>query len=227
MLSQWGVEFEAVNVESDPGAIQELERLHVLQMPAVTIGERIFRGWDPKALAAFVGADYTQPEPLSFRELNERFVKVLAAAISAIRQVPEIYLLMPSARKKPYSSRLGYHIFRLSLAYCDALKEGASREEWVFQEVPPDITHVPAVVEYGGRVREGLCRRQAKPVAEMARLETSSGYQTIHELLQRTVWHAAQHLRQLYALLSEMGENPVNPLTDEYFKGLPLPREVW
>ena len=47
------------------------------------------------------------------------------------------------------------------------------------------------------------------------------------ELLERTVWHAAQHLRQLYALLELMGLEPSNPLTEADFRGLPLPKEVW
>ena len=56
---------------------------------------------------------------------------------------------------------------------------------------------------------------------------TYCGYQTAHELLERTVWHAAQHLRQLYVFLTWMGEKPINPLTDAEFKGLPLPEKIW
>jgi hypothetical protein len=45
--------------------------------------------------------------------------------------------------------------------------------------------------------------------------------------LERTTWHAAQHLRQLYSMLERMGKNPIDPLHDADFKGLPLPKEVW
>jgi hypothetical protein len=221
------VRFEAVNVESDPEALQELRRLHVLQMPAVTMGDRVFRGWDPKGLAAFVGVDYTQPARLSFQELHQRFVEILAAAVRGVRQVPEIHLLMPLPGRDRTVRDLGYHIFLLSLAYCDAMEQGCFPEEWILQEVPPEITNVSALADYGEEVRERLHRQQAKPGSESARIETSSGYQTTHELLERTVWHAAQHLRQLYALLGRMGETPVDPLTDEDFRGLPLPKEVW
>ena len=221
------MKFESVNVESDPEALQDLKRLHVLQMPAVTMGERVFRGWDPKALAAFVGVDYIQPASLSFQELNQRFAKILSAAVLAMRQVPEIHLLMPLPGRNRTIRDLGYHIFRLSLAYCEAMEQGSFQEEWVLQEMPSDIAHVSALADYGKKVQERLHRWQGKPGAWIAGIQTSGGYQTTHELLERTVWHAAQHLRQLYALLRQMGETPVDPLSDEDFRGLPLPKEVW
>ena len=45
-------------------------------------------------------------------------------------------------------------------------------------------------------------------------VETYYGRQTAGELLERTVWHAAQHLRQLYALLGRMGLSPDGPLAE-------------
>ena len=45
--------------------------------------------------------------------------------------------------------------------------------------------------------------------------------------MERTVWHAAQHLRQLAALLEAAGATPADRLTDADAAGLPLPREIW
>jgi hypothetical protein len=45
--------------------------------------------------------------------------------------------------------------------------------------------------------------------------------------LERTAWHAAQHLRQLYVFLGWMGIAPDHPLTEEDFEGLPLPNAIW
>jgi hypothetical protein len=56
---------------------------------------------------------------------------------------------------------------------------------------------------------------------------TYYGQQTAHELLERTTWHAAQHLRQLYFFLERMGIAPENPLTEEDYKGLPIPKDIW
>jgi len=51
------------------------------------------------------------------------------------------------------------------------------------------------------------------------------GPQSGHDLLERTTWHAAQHLRQLHVLLGELGLPPREPLPD--FEGLPLPASLW
>lgn len=58
-------------------------------------------------------------------------------------------------------------------------------------------------------------------------VETYYGPKTAHELLERTTWHAAQHLRQLYAFLERMGVSVDNPLGEADFEGLPMPKEVW
>ena len=45
--------------------------------------------------------------------------------------------------------------------------------------------------------------------------------------MERTTWHAAQHLRQIYWLLDRMGVRAESPLADADLDGLPIPREVW
>ena len=45
--------------------------------------------------------------------------------------------------------------------------------------------------------------------------------------MERTTWHCAQHLRQIYWLLERMGVRADSPLTDADLEGLPLPRDVW
>ena len=53
------------------------------------------------------------------------------------------------------------------------------------------------------------------------------GPQSAHALLERTTWHAAQHLRQLYALADRLAITPPAPLPTETFAGLPLPDSLW
>jgi hypothetical protein len=45
--------------------------------------------------------------------------------------------------------------------------------------------------------------------------------------MERTTWHAAQHLRQLYWFIGKMGVTPETPVTDADLKGLPFPTAVW
>ena len=45
--------------------------------------------------------------------------------------------------------------------------------------------------------------------------------------MERTTWHAAQHLRQIYWFLERMGGRADAPLADADLDGLPIPIDVW
>jgi len=53
------------------------------------------------------------------------------------------------------------------------------------------------------------------------------GPQSGHDLLERTTWHAAQHLRQLYVLAERLAITPPAPMPSDAFEGLPLPDAIW
>jgi hypothetical protein len=53
------------------------------------------------------------------------------------------------------------------------------------------------------------------------------GETTLHAVLERSAWHAAQHARQLAMLLGRLGIEPVGALSAADLDGLPLPAEVW
>ena len=53
------------------------------------------------------------------------------------------------------------------------------------------------------------------------------GPQSGHDLLERRRWHAAQHLRQLYALAERLEITPPAPMPADSFQGLPLPDALW
>lgn len=53
-------------------------------------------------------------------------------------------------------------------------------------------------------------------------ISTYWGYRTLHEVLEREVWHTAQHLRQLEHVLHLFGIEPNSPLTEQHLSGLPL-----
>jgi hypothetical protein len=60
-----------------------------------------------------------------------------------------------------------------------------------------------------------------------ARADVYYGEQTMHEFMERTVWHAGQHSRQLMWVLEGLGIAPDQPLGPEVFAGLPMPESVW
>ena len=58
-------------------------------------------------------------------------------------------------------------------------------------------------------------------------MPTYFGGTTRHEMLERTVWHTAQHVRQVASLLERAGVAPDRPLGGEELRGLPLTDKVW
>ncbi len=227
MLSSFGVEFEAVNVEGNPAALEEMKRLGAPLPPAVAVGDRIVHGWNPQGVAELVGVRYVERERLSPEELAQRLDVVLEAAQRAIRQVPDQRLEMKSPERDRTVRNLGYHLFRLSVAFSDAMAERRLPEEWLQEKAPPEIRDGAAIARYGQTVRGRLAAWFARPGAWEGVVETYYGPQTGYDLLERTTWHAAQHLRQLYALLEMMGIAPERPLAEKEFAGLPLPEALW
>jgi hypothetical protein len=50
---------------------------------------------------------------------------------------------------------------------------------------------------------------------------------TVHDYLERTTWHSAQHVRQLVMVLGLLRIEPNDPPTAMTFAGLPMPDKVW
>ena len=58
-------------------------------------------------------------------------------------------------------------------------------------------------------------------------VQTFYGPQSLHELLERSTWHSAQHARQLIDVLERHGIDPDGPLREEDLAGLPLPKGLF
>src|SRR5262249_20138788 len=124
---------------------------------------------------------------------------------------------------------LGYHVFRLSLAFTEAMDRGRLPKAWLGDAAPADMRESAAVASYGALARGRLAGWFGGPAASeyAGVLDAYSGPQSAHDLLERTVWHAAQHLRQLHVLAERLGVTPKAPLPVDAFQGLPLPDAVW
>ena len=204
-----------------------LQGFGITRVPAVIVGDQAVHGWNPQGVAALVGVDYDTSGRLSPEELTQRLDTLLVAAQRAIRQIPTDQLSMKTPGRDRTIRHLSYHMFRVAQSYRDTIEQGYLSETW-FEEGPPaDMQDAEAIARHGASVHQQLLPWLAANPPTDGDVDTYYGPQAVTEFYERSVWHVAQHLRQLYALLELMQITPDAPLTADDFKGLPLPENVW
>ena len=221
------MKFEGFDVEAEPERRRDLEPFGIPRVPATIVGDRAVHGWNPKALAEVVGVPYAEREPLTPSELARRLDLVLAAAQRAIRQVPRDHRDMKAPGRDRTVRQLGFHVFRVTAAFVDTREEGHLPEEWFEESAPAELADGDAIARYGETVRRRLAAYAGRPGWCDGTVSTYYGPQPAHAFMERTTWHAAQHLRQIYWFLEQIGVRADAPLTDTDLDGLPFPNEVW
>ena len=221
------MKFDGFDVENEPERKRDLEPFGGVRVPATIFEGKIVHGWNPKALAELVGVEWREQEALSPSELARKLDQVLAATQRAMRQIPREHLGMKKEGRDRTVHQLGYHVFRLSVAFVDTREQGHLGSTVFEERAPADMADGDAVARYGEGVRARIAEYVKRPGWCDGNVSTYYGPQTGHAFMERTTWHAAQHLRQIYWFLDEMKVRADAPLTDSDLAGLPFPREVW
>ncbi len=223
-LHRHGVEFRSVNVRERPEALAELERLGARALPVVTDGSRHVYAQDLAELARFAGIAW-QDTALPTAVLAARLPALLAAARGCVAQIPEGALgTVFTGRDRSYRD-LAFHVFEVAGALIDAAEGGTLTFDHFLRRPaatagPDDLAHHAAQVEQ--RVRDWLGRNRWP-----ATVDTYYGRRPFAGVLERTVWHAAQHCRQLEDVVRRLGVRPAHPLGPAELDGLPLPEAIW
>jgi hypothetical protein len=161
--------------------------------------------------------------------LAQRLDIVLDTNQQLMRIVPDRHMNWRPPERNRTLRNLGYHVFRLSLAFVDGMDMGEFPESWLLDEAPDDLPDGPAIARYGALVRGRISGWfEGASASEFERvIKVYYGPQSGHDLLERTTWHAAQHLRQLYVLAERLDIRPPVPMPVDALKGLPLPDALW
>ena len=230
-LTRHQVPFLSRNVLDDPAAYEELRRFGLRQVPIVTRGDRWANGQVLADVARVAGIDLRAQDPLPVAELRRRLQAILAAAERYTAQLPEDQLgtLLPN-RPRTYAE-LAYHIFNIADAFVEH-GEGTPLVYESYNRTPPADRRTRAhLVAYGRGVQQRVEKwfdEHGQGADWTARANVYYGAQTLHQFLERTTWHAGQHVRQLmWVLESLLGIAPDRPLLPETFRGLPMPESVW
>jgi Glutaredoxin/DinB superfamily len=229
LLSKRGIEYEALDIENDPGALDQLRALGLSTVPVVALGDRYVTGWNPPKVAQLLGFDLVE-RVTSPDELIKSLAMLLEAGLRAVRQVPDEHLMMRSPDRDRPLRQLAHHVFRIIEAGVDADVLGEfPAADWLFGKDIPSHTSAARIARYGEAVQAKFAAwfQQLDEASFRREIETDVGQRTVAQVLERTRSHAAQHLRQLYVFLEWIGVEPDRPLTAEDLKGIDLPESVW
>ncbi len=230
-LTKHGVAFVSVNVLEDAGALAELAALGVRTVPIVRRGSDWANGQVLRDVARVAGIPWGGARMLSPPELVARLSAVQEAAQRLFAQVPDAALprLLPN-RPRSYAE-LAYHIFNIADALLEHEVQGLPLREGAYSRVPPpNMQTKAALLDYGRDVTARLSAWWNGPGRKTDFARKANVYYgdiTLHEYLERTTWHSAQHVRQLLMVLGMLGIAADGPPGPELFAGLPMPDKVW
>ena len=226
-LATRGIAYESINVRAKPEAMEELASLGAQSIPVVVQGRRFVFAQDLGDLARFIGVEFDR-DALPPAELVQRVDLILAATQRYLGQFPAADLEERLPGRERSILDLGYHIFVIPAAFIDAA-QGARLTFDYFERTPgPEMRSAAQVVAYGETVRDALASWwRTADAGRFGTLDTYYGIHPTESVLERTAWHAAQHARQLMALLEQRGIAPDGPLGDAELDGLPLPEGVY
>ena len=217
---------------NDPGGREQLQKLGTRKVPVVARGDRYVFGQNLEDVAEFVGLGSTGHARLPPGELVKKWVNVLRAAQRYVRQLPAEHLnerVIPN-RDRPIRL-LSHHVFRIGEAFIETATRGTEYSEYHAQQPPAPGTMLTGeeIVRYGDSVIPRIERwwNDFSDKSGRHQVKTYYGEQSLHELLERSTWHSAQHARQLIAVLERYGIEPDGRLTADDLAGLPLPERLW
>jgi hypothetical protein len=211
--------------------MRALQRLGARSVPVVALGDDFVFAQSLTDVAGLLGLDYDSTPELSPDELVGKLDLVLAAAGRLVGQIPAKALNTDVMDRNRSYRQLSFHIFEIVEAFLErTIEQGVTLElEHLNADAPDEIQSAADIVSHGEAVRHRLNAWWADETdRDCARIvPTYWGDQALHQVLERTAWHPAQHVRQLAMLLPEFGITPDRPLSPSDLAGLPVPEKVW
>lgn len=229
-LTRHGVDYESINVHGNEAAMAELAKLGARSVPIVARGEKYVFAQTIGDVIDFLDLKVKPQERLSPAALMQKLDLVLTAAARYIRQIPAAELDKPFRNRNRPIRALAHHVFRIVEGFLESMQDGGELTyERIMRETAPVKGTPEDIARYGEQV---LARAQAwwannPDKSSQALMPTYFGEHPVHVVLERTVWHPAQHTRQLMLVLESLGIAPERPLSAADLAGLPLPEKAW
>ncbi len=216
-----------MDVQSDPRGLELLRALGARTVPVVSRGDRWVSGQSLDAIAELLGLAERHAPALEPGELVSRLDAILAGAARLVRQLPESLLERNVRNRERPLRALAHHVFRVPEAFLECAEDGVALAYDALVSPPPAGASAESIARHGEIVRARVRAWWLRAPDPGAALATYYGEQSVHQLLERTTWHAGQHVRQLEMVLEEAGIAPDAPPGPEVYAGLPMPEKVW
>jgi glutaredoxin len=229
-LTRAGVDYESINVHGNETAMEELRKLGARSVPVVSRGDKFVFAQAIGDVIGFLGLNVTPQETLSPEALMRKLDLVLTSAARYVRQIPAAELQKPFRNRNRPIRALAFHVFRIVEGFLESMQDG---KELTYDRIMRDEAPANLTPEDLARYGEGVLQRAkawwaAHPDKSCAQqTPTYFGEHPLHIVLERTVWHPAQHTRQLMLVLESLGIAPDRPLSAADLAGLPLPEKAW
>jgi glutaredoxin len=229
-LTGLGVAFEPVNVLNNPAAMAELEKFGIRTVPVVTKGERYTFAQQLSDVAKFVGKDVSF-DRLASDELMRRWFYFLALALSLVADIREEdldYTPVPGRLDRTLRN-LSFHIFQIPEAFLQNQQQGLEDLMPLFEALAPSGWGAKEI-EAGGRDVDARLHRWWDGLSDKSCNWPSTRTEGTHptsEFLERSVWHTAQHARQLMAVLEDRKVSLTRKIDPAAYEGLPMPTMLW
>ena len=227
-LTKHGVDFESIDVHGNADGMAQLRALGARSVPVVSNGNKYTLCQSFDDVVAFFGLNVKLSERLAPEDLVAKLDVVLLAAARYTVQFPSDKLRLFFRERKRSAADTAFHVFRVAEMGLEAahLKE---LEFASFDDLPPEEWTAQQIADWGLSVRERFASwwSTCQDRSMQFKVPTYYGHHTMHNVMERTTWHAAQHTRQLMLMLDDYGVAVDRPLTPDDLKGLPLPDKVW
>ncbi len=226
-----GIAFESINVLEDEGGMDKLRALGARSIPIVAKDGKFVFAQVIKDVVEFLELNEDTGPKLSPAQLAERYDRVLTAAVASVRQMPDD-ALEKELPNRPRSYRvLMHHMFQIPTEFLDSLAEQrVLAYEKLVAAPPATMTTSGDIADFGAALQQRFIawwRDEGQSLDYGKPFEAYFGTTTLHEMLERTVWHSTQHVRQVQNLLEQQGIQPDDKLGPEAIEDLPLTEKVW
>jgi hypothetical protein len=217
-----------------PEVEKELRELGFDVVPVIVVdGAHAIAGFDVPALERALGIDADAPRDLPASELLEKYRAFFLSAKRAVLQIPneELDWVTPQDERRGQTLRqLAFHLFDRPDVCMDAARTGRYTYEMChqYEHLANGYRTTQEIVEYADAIESRLIdflTNRAELTDKV--VETYFGPKTVGKLLNMALVGTGLRIKQTYHFLRAIGVEPENPMREEEFAGVPVPKKIF